>query len=119
MSPQEQLRPPPRGRNNSNHGLRTEPAPPEPRDSSSSTSSSDSESGPDNPVRPQRRPRIDQTPHRPPNDRPPEIEPEQRELEEELTNKIEETRGLNMEDQPKLIKLNVNRRFKELLNKVN
>ena len=116
--PQEQLRPPTRGRNNIAQRLRTEPAPPEPPDSPPPSSSSESED-PDSPARPQRRTRFDQTPPRPPNDRTSEIEPEQRELEEELANKIEETKGMSMEDRPKLIKLKVNKKFKELLKKVN
>ena len=48
-----------------------------------------------------------------------EIEADQRELEEELSNKIEETRNMSMEERPKLIKLRENKKFKELLKKVN
>ena len=91
---------------------RNRPAPPEPPDSPSSNSSSDS----DEPERPHRR---NTPPPRPPNVGRMEIEAEQRELEEELSNKIEETRNMSMEDRPKLIKLRENKKFKELLKKVN
>ena len=47
------------------------------------------------------------------------MNPELRELEEELTNKIEETRRMPMEERPKLVKVKENRKYKELLKKVN
>ena len=125
MPSQQLMRTPPRGRNLDLEntippGTGTGSAPPEPPDSPSSSSSSDSDpEEPDSPERPRREPRGSQTPPRPPNDRQPEIGPEQRELEEELANKIEETRGLSMEDRPRLIKLRENRKFKDLLEKVN
>ena len=122
--PHVQLNPSPHGMNReeednrSPQRLRTVLAPPEPPDSPSSSSSSDPDE-PDSPERPLRRPRINQTPPRPPEDRLPVIEPEQRELEEELANVIEETKGWNMEERPRLIKLRENKSFKELLKKVN
>ena len=124
MPPLQQLRSPQQSTNMeaedniSLQRLRTEPAPPEPPDSPSSSSGSDSDE-PDTPERPRRRTRNNQTPPRPPGNSLPTVEPEQRELEEELANKIEETRYLSMEERPKLIKLKENKTFKELLKKVN
>ena len=98
--------------------VRTRPAPPEPPDSPSSSSSSNPEEH-SSPERARRSLQFDQTPPRPPNDRQYDTDPEQQELEEELANKIEETKGLNMEDRPKLIKLQETKTLRKLLKKVN
>ena len=84
--------------------------PPSPPDSpSSSSSSSDSGDG--------------ESPRRPPNrEQPNSGQPnasEQRELEENLSNRIEEIKTMNMKDRPKLIKLRNNRKLKDLIYMVN
>ncbi|KAK4312968.1 hypothetical protein Pmani_015633 [Petrolisthes manimaculis] len=82
--------------------------------SSSSESDSDSEP-PRRPVRSERRP----TPLRLPNRRWTDIDPQQRDLEEEIMNTIEETRKIPMESRPKFIKLQENNKLKMLVKQVN
>ena len=98
---------------------RAEVGAPEPPDSppSSSNSESDEPSSPERPRR-ARRDRGGQTPPRPTNLRQNE-DPEQQELEEELANKIEETRQMGLDERPRLTKLRENKKFKELLKRVN
>lgn len=75
---------------------------------------------PEEPRRPERRNgrQRSRTPPRPPNDADNGDEQDQQEVEE-LANKIEETRRMNMDERPKLIKLRENKVFKALLQKVN
>ena len=91
--------------------------PPEPPDSPPSDSSSESDDS-DTPERP-RRPRRSHSPPRPPSGIPQEVDEDQRLLEEELANKIEETKEMDMKDRPRLYKLKEDKKFKDLLMKVN
>lgn len=83
---------------------------PEPPGSPSSSSSS----GTEDPGSPERR-NGSRTPPRRLSNTQIELDPEQQELEEELANKIEETKAIPMEERPKLIKLKENKEFKALV----
>ena len=87
---------------------------PEPPGSPSSSSSSGTED-PDSPERGN----GSHTPPRRPSNTQIEPDPEQRELEEELANKIEETKAIPMKERPKLIKIKENKEFKMLVKRVN
>ena len=84
---------------------------PSPPDSPSSSSSSSDSSDGDSPRRPPNREQRD-------SGQQPDSQ-EQVELEEELSNRIEEVRMMDMKDRPKLIKLRNNRKLKETTQKVN
>lgn len=89
----------------------TSPEPPGSPFSSSSSSTED-------PGSPERR-NGSYTPPRRPSNTQTGLDPEQRELEEELLIKMEETKTIPMEERPKLIKLKDNKEFKALVKRVN
>lgn len=106
----------------SSPGPQVRNAPPEPPDSPPSSSDNESPNSQRDP--PQRRMRRGRrsSPPRPPDQAHnilPETNTEQQELEEELANKIEQTKELSLHERPRLIRIKEDRRFKELLKNVN